>query len=46
MIYKLIITDLAYADIEDIFQFGIETFGELVTEKFIDKLNDKLIAIK
>lgn len=46
MIYKLIITDLAYADIEDIFQFGIETFGELVTEKFIDKLNDKIIAIK
>lgn len=28
------------------FNFGIETFGEFVTEKFIDKLNDKIIAIK
>lgn len=44
-LYKLKISSIAYNDIEEVFQYGIETFGPLViTKKFLEKLHQRILA--
>jgi plasmid stabilization system protein ParE len=45
-LYKLKISSIAYNDIEEVFQYGIETFGPFVSKKFLEKLHQKMLALQ
>ncbi len=46
MIYQIVISELANADIDFIFQYSMETFGLTVTEKYLNKLHDTIEDIR